>query len=103
MSELLLKGQLLFSTISEKKPPFLRAIETSQERNIVVSMKEVTKADSAGLALMIEGVRFSKKHGKSLVYCDVPKHLNSLATFCQLGFIMKGENVTFDIEKTVTC
>lgn len=87
-----LGGILSFSTVNEKKPPFLTAIQMSQSKKITVSMSDVTKADSAGLALMIAGVRFAKKCGKSLTYYNVPNHLIALASFCQLDFIIKNES-----------
>lgn len=98
-----LNGVLSFATVNDKKPSFLTAIQMSQSQTIAVSLDNVTKADSAGLALMIAGVRFAKKCGKSLSYYKVPTHLLALASFCQLDFIIEKESLGSAIETSEIC
>lgn len=98
-----LSGILSFQTVNEKKVPFLKAIEESVLDEVVVSMASVTKADSAGLALMIEGVRFAQKKNKQLAYSDVPKHLLSLAKFCQLDFVIQSNAPVLESETQEIC
>lgn len=103
METIELNGALSFSTVNEKKPSFLMAIQMSQAPTIAVSMKNVQKADSAGLALMIAGVRFAKKCGKTLSYFNVPTHLVALASFCQLDFIIEKESSGSKTEMSEIC
>lgn len=82
MKQLSLDGELTFQTVMGKREPFLQAIEANQGSKLVVSMKSIEKADSAGLAFMLEGVRFARRHQVELAFQDVPKQLASMATFC---------------------
>ncbi len=51
-------------------------------------MRSVAKADSAGLALMLEGVRFAKRHQVVLSFQDVPKQMVQIAKFCCVGELL---------------
>jgi phospholipid transport system transporter-binding protein len=82
MKQISLDGELTFKTVMDKRESFLKAIESHQGKALMVSMMSIKKADSAGLALMLEGVRYAKRHQVELAFQHVPKQLASIATFC---------------------
>lgn len=79
-----LTGELIFDTVVTKRSFFIKAISQASENEIQVDMAAVTRSDSAGLALMIEGLRVAHRHNKTLKYQEVPLSLNRLANFCGL-------------------
>lgn len=87
-----LQGDLLFADVNYKKKPFFADIIKSEANCIDVSMEKVGKTDSAGLSLMIEGVRLAKKHHKQLKYVGVSEQLLSLAKFCRVDNLLLGND-----------
>lgn len=83
-----LDGNLVFGTANQKLSELLAFIQENESKELHISMAEVSNTDSAGLAVMIEGMRVANKHGKLLRYIHVPAHLQALARFCCLDFII---------------
>ncbi|MCX7088691.1 MAG: STAS domain-containing protein [Methylococcales bacterium] len=72
-----LKGELTFATITQDT---LKAIDCSHEgQSIRLDLKEITASDSAGLALMIEWLKISKKNNSTLSFINIPLQLKTLA------------------------
>ncbi len=87
-----LSGELVFATVSKITPGFIEKIQKTAAKHVKVSMKNVTKADSSALALMLEGIKCALRDGKKLTYQNVPTNLLSLAKFCSLeGLILNKE------------
>ena len=57
-------------------------------RNIQVDLAEVTRVDSAGLALMVEWLRESRRKGMGISFNNVPEQLQSMARICGLQDIL---------------
>ena len=73
----LVDGELTFATIDKhtvKSMAFLAA-----SKDITIDLSRVTNTDSAGLALMIEWIKYSRTKRTHLRFCNVPKQLLSLA------------------------
>ena len=51
-------------------------------------LKGVTRADSAGLALLLEWLRRSERAGCSISFVNVPEQLMSIARICGLEGIL---------------
>ena len=78
----LLQGELDFESV----PALLRhagARMLGKER-LEVDLKAVTRADSAGLALLVEWLRESETAGNEIVFINVPPQLLSIARVCGL-------------------
>lgn len=58
------------------------------EGEIRVDLKGVTRADSAGLALLLAWLRKSERAGRSIEFVNVPGQLLSIARVCGLEEIL---------------
>ncbi len=77
------EGELTFSTVSsllKQSKSFWKEIE-----KIDVDFSNVTKADSAALALLLEWKRFANKHDKSISFSSLPRQLLNLIKISHLG------------------
>jgi phospholipid transport system transporter-binding protein len=82
----LLEGDLSFSSV----PAMLKlsAGGLTAGREIEVDLKGVTRADSAGLALLVEWLRESERAGKVITFTNVPEQLLAIAMLCGLDEIL---------------
>lgn len=73
----LVDGDLTFASINKrvlKSMHFLTA-----HKDITIDLGQVQNTDSAGLALMIEWIRYCRSKRAALYFCNVPAQLLSLA------------------------
>jgi len=82
----LLEGELGFGTV----PGVLQHSGASMRGldSIRVDLKGVTRADSAGLALLVEWLRESERAGLPIRFVNVPVQLLSIARVCGLDGIL---------------
>ncbi|GMR03793.1 MAG: hypothetical protein BMS9Abin22_297 [Gammaproteobacteria bacterium] len=72
-----ISGLLTFETV----PEFLSRTSTwlsSGPEMITIDMKNVSKADSAGLALMVEWLRQAREAKRRIRFVNIPEQLNHL-------------------------
>jgi phospholipid transport system transporter-binding protein len=86
----LLEGELGFATV----PSVVRhaGAEMRGLDAIRVDLKGVTRADSAGLALLVEWLRESERAGVPITFVNVPTQLLSIARVCGLEKILSLSN-----------
>ncbi len=82
----LLEGELNFSSVLGVLELSLTDLTGSQE--IQVDLKGVTRADSAGLALLLEWLRESERAGKAITFTNVPEQLLAISRLCGLDEIL---------------
>ncbi|MDD1611513.1 MAG: STAS domain-containing protein [Methylococcaceae bacterium] len=70
-------GDLTFATIDKHTAKSLNFLTTQKE--ITIDLAQVGNTDSAGLALMIEWIKFSRAKRTQLRFSNVPTQLLSLA------------------------
>lgn len=70
-------GELIFLTINNKAIKALDFIKI--EKEVSFSLEKITSADSAGLALIIECIKYSKLNDTKLSFRHVPEQLLTLA------------------------
>ena len=82
----LLQGDLDFSSV----PAVLKtSVQGFTGRGkIQVDLKGVTRADSAGLALLVEWLRESEHAGRVISFTNVPQQLLAIARLCGLDTIL---------------
>lgn len=82
----LLSGELDFETV----PALLqhRGVQMEAGKNLTIDLAEVTRVDSAGLALMIEWLRESERKDLDMTFTNVPEQLLSIARVCGLDEIL---------------
>lgn len=71
-SYLLQQGNVLFATAS----------------NITIDLSAVSHADSAGLALLLEWLRYGKLNNKTVRYINMPAQLKSLAAISEVDTML---------------
>ena len=82
----LLQGELGFESVSGV---LQRAGTMMQgEGRLQLDLKGVTRADSAGLALLVEWLREAEYAGNEIVFINVPDQLLSIARVCGLDEIL---------------
>ena len=82
----LLQGELGYMSV----PSVLQhaGVNMLGKERITVDLKGVTRADSAGLALLVEWLRESENAGNSIEFVNVPTQLLSIARVCGLEEIL---------------
>ena len=82
----LLQGELDFASV----PSVLRhaGVNMLGKELVTVDLKGVTRADSAGLALLVEWLRESENAGNRIEFVNVPAQLLSIARVCGLEEIL---------------
>ena len=82
----LLEGELGVASV----PALLAHAESALDGSgdIEVDLKGVSRADSAGLALLVELMRESSGNGRRIVFNHVPAQLLSIARVCGLEKIL---------------
>ncbi|MDH5216810.1 MAG: STAS domain-containing protein [Gammaproteobacteria bacterium] len=79
-------GDLTFDTVAalcKQKKVFFR-----QQGDVLVDLSLVTKADSAGLACLLELIRQAKSHGVEIRFDNIQKQLRSLVRVSGLDKLM---------------
>jgi phospholipid transport system transporter-binding protein len=74
------KGELSFFSINKQSIESFDFLKSATE--ICIDLAQVTVADSAGLALLIELIKHSKQHDTKLVFKNLPEQLLTLARLC---------------------
>lgn len=82
----LLEGELGFASVPAVLESSAKGLTDSRE--IQVDLKGVTRADSAGLALLVEWLRESEHAGKVITFTNVPEQLLAIARLCGLDEIL---------------
>ncbi len=81
----LLKGNLVFNTINKT---VLNTLDFKQApSSITIDLQQVGEIDSAGLALLIEWIKFAQAHQKKLYFDNVPAQLTALAKLSYISEI----------------
>jgi phospholipid transport system transporter-binding protein len=81
-----LSGELGYGTVAGVLETAGRALRGAGA--IEVDLQGVTRADSAGLALLVEWTRASVRAGRSIRFIHVPPQLLSIAQVCGLEQIL---------------
>ncbi len=83
-----LSGVLDFSTVPGVWPSLARRIR--QSKRLTVSLAGVEKANSAALALLLEGLELARHSNCDLEYSDIPRELLELARVSNVETIILG-------------
>lgn len=80
-------GELTFATVNDVLRRSRPLFEGSASQ-IDVDLGGVSRADSAGLALLIEWLRAARKQGKEILFRHVPAQLETIARVSDLEGIL---------------
>lgn len=74
--------EMTFFTVESDFNRFINYLTQMKEQVVVIDLAEVTRCDSAGLALLIEAKRQSKLVNKTCHFKDVKKPIRLLVELC---------------------
>jgi phospholipid transport system transporter-binding protein len=83
-----LSGELGFATVSGLLKRTPRSFYANGD--IKLDLSGVTRADSAGLALLVEWLSESESKGRSIAFLHMPAQMLSIARVCGLADILFG-------------
>lgn len=81
-----LVGELSFNTVPTISANFAKIVESTDE--IMLDLQGVTRTDSAGLALLIDWMRFSHQEHKRIVFKNIPSQMLAVAKVSELDDIL---------------
>lgn len=84
---LLVRGELNIQTVMDfarQTTPVL----TEEKRDVCLDLRGVERADSAGLALLIEWQRLAKRQGFSITFQNLPAQLMQIARVSDLHKVL---------------
>jgi phospholipid transport system transporter-binding protein len=81
-------GDLDFATVPDVWQQSRAALDDSAEP--VIDLGGVRHVDSAGLALVIEWLRWARRNGRRLSFVAVPKDLHALARISEVEEFLDG-------------
>ncbi len=81
-----LSGDLTFETVQENFEMGKKLF--SDYSHLILDLTDVTRGDSAGLALLIEWLRFAKQQKKSLKFTHLPRQLLMIAKVSSLDILI---------------
>jgi phospholipid transport system transporter-binding protein len=73
----IIDGDLTFSTIDKRTVKSFTFLKTA--KHISIDLSRVSSTDSAGLALMIEWIKYARDHKIQLRFENIPEQLLNLA------------------------
>lgn len=74
-----LQGELTFSSIDKKTVNAFSVHIQDTVDKIILDLKQVTNFDSAGLALLIEWIKFAQNRNIKLLFDNIPDQLMAIA------------------------
>ncbi len=84
--QFVISGNLSFATATELLKQSEQLFESANVIN--VNLAAVTHADSAGLALLLEWLRYGKRTNKTVRYHELPAQLRSLAAISEVESLL---------------
>ncbi|MCD6038895.1 MAG: Sulfate transporter/antisigma-factor antagonist [Gammaproteobacteria bacterium] len=79
-------GELNFKTVEalwKQSLPFL----SSQQSSIDIDLSQITMSNSAGLALLVEWLKYAKRENKTIIFHGIPPQLQSIAKVAAVNLI----------------
>ncbi len=73
----IIDGDLTFATINQKTIKSVAFLTTA--KHITIDLGRVVSTDSAGLALMIEWIKYTRQHRTQITFKNIPDQLLNLA------------------------
>lgn len=80
------EGEMTYASVPEIERRY--AAFWQSEREVIVDLAGVSRADSAGLALLVSWVRAAGESGRSIHFHGVPQALLALARVCDLDEVL---------------
>ena len=82
-------GELTFATARDARQLGMTALEASGEKTLVVDCKEVTRADSAGLAVLLDWLAWGRRNSRAVTLENLPDSLVAIARISEVDGLLK--------------
>lgn len=83
-----LSGQLTFDSVTDLQGREEALLAGADDR-LEVDLGQVSRSDSAGLALLVAWVRSARKMGKAITFLNVPQQLRAIAAVSGLEALLE--------------
>ncbi len=85
------RGPLTFGTARRAHEAGIRAFNASGNSEVEIDCGEVTQADSAGLAVLLEWLTWGRKNGRQLRLTHLPEAIQAVARISEIeGLLEEG-------------
>jgi phospholipid transport system transporter-binding protein len=81
-------GELTFATAREARQLGLLVLEGGRGNHIVVDCAGVTRADSAGLAVLLDWLAWGRKHSRKIQLENLPPSLVAIARISEVDGLL---------------
>jgi phospholipid transport system transporter-binding protein len=83
-------GELTFATARDARQLGLTVLEGSSARSIVIDCKGVTRADSAGLAVLLDWLAWGRRKSRTVTLENLPESLVAIARISEVDGLLTG-------------
>ena len=81
-------GELTFATARNARQLGVTVLEGSDARNFVVDCKGVTRADSAGLAVLLDWLAWGRRKSRAVSFENLPTSLVAIARISEVDGLL---------------
>ena len=81
-------GELTFATAREARQVGLLVLESSRAERIVVDCTGVTRADSAGLAVLLDWLAWGRRKSRAVSLTNLPESLVAIARISEVDELL---------------
>jgi phospholipid transport system transporter-binding protein len=83
-------GELTFATAREARQLGLLVLESTRAETIVIECGAVPRADSAGLAVLLDWLSWSRRKSRKLTFENLPASLVAIARISEVDELLTG-------------
>lgn len=81
-------GELTFATAREARQVGVLVLESSRAERIIVDCKGVTRADSAGLAVLLDWLAWGRRRSRAVSLTNLPPSLVAIARISEVDELL---------------
>jgi phospholipid transport system transporter-binding protein len=82
-------GELTFATAREARHAGLLVLESSRSERLVVDCSGVTRADSAGLAVLLDWLAWGRRKSRAVSLTNLPESLVAIARISEVDALLQ--------------
>jgi phospholipid transport system transporter-binding protein len=88
VGRVIVTGELTFGTAREARQLGVLVLESSRAERIVVDCAAVTRADSAGLAVLLDWLAWGRRHSRTVGLENLPASLIAIARISEVDGLL---------------
>ncbi len=83
-------GELTFASAREARQVGILALESSRAQRLVIDCSGVTRADSAGLAVLLDWLAWGRRKSRPVLFENLPASLVAIARISEVDGLLTG-------------